>query len=353
MEKFFKKALALILCVCALACLGCSTKKNTEFTVYMPDGAPAMALAKLMKEDTQKDGVAYFVVNPTTIAARVTNEAQEKNADLCVLPVTAASKLLGNGERYQMLSVVTGGNLCVLSKDERLISAFEDGEYKDLSYLVGKTVGVMKINDVPGITFKWILNDYGLAWSEIQNDGKTEADKVNLKGITDATAIDPLDTSVACYVVAVPAASVQVKKKNFTSVCSLETLYYKGKIVMDCTGETFIGYPQAVLVTKRSLIEKNKAWVESFLEKVETSVNWCYTDKASGESILSAVQAHLEDSGYATTLKAEILTREVIARCGVRFAKGDRCKEVVQTYLQRMSSVDIKISVAHDKFFYK
>ena len=73
----------------------------------------------------------------------------------------------------------------------------------------------------------------------------------------------------------------------------------------------------------------------------------------SRESILSAVQAHLEDGGYATTLKAEILTGEVIARCGVRFARGGRCKEAVQTYLQRMSSVDIKISVAQDKFFYE
>ena len=352
MKKILKKALAIVITSCCLACVGCSNKKNTVLTVYMPDGAPAMALAKLMKEDTQKDGVSYFVVNPTTIAARVTNEAQEKNADLCVLPVTAASKLLGNGETYQMLSVVTGGNLCVLSKDESLISAFADGEYKDLSYLLGKTVGVMKINDMPGLTFKWILNHYGLEWRELQNDGEVAADKVNLKGITDATAIDPLDTGVACYVVAEPAASVQVEKKKFTSVCSLETLYYKGEIPMDCTGETFIGYPQAVLVAKRSLIEKDKVWIESFLEEVETSVNWCQTDKASGESIVSAVQSHLEDSGYATTLKAEILKREVIARCGVRFAKSSSCKEAVQTYLQRIASVDTKIGVAQDKFFY-
>ena len=52
----------------------------------------------------------------------------------------------------------------------------------------------MKINDMPGLTFKWILNDYGLPWQEIWNDGKIQSDKVNLKAITDATASDSADT---------------------------------------------------------------------------------------------------------------------------------------------------------------
>ena len=353
MNVFLKKIAVFMAMLCCVIGGGCNSKKsNDAFTFYTPDGAPAMAFAELMSQDTASDEVEYFVVNPSTIATKVTSENQDKNADFCVLPVTAVSKLLGDKQTYQVLSVVTGGNLYVLSKDQALVSAFEGTEYKDISYLLGKTVGVMKINDMPGLTFKWILNNYELPWKELKDGEKVEADKVNLKGIVDATEINPLDTGIACYVVAEPAASVQIQKKNFISVCSLERLYYKGAIVMDCTGESFIGYPQAVLVAKRSVIENNQKFIAKFLEKVESSVNWCYTDKATGEKIVSAVKEHLEDTGYATTLKAEVLTWEVLRRCGVLFAKGEKCETAVRTYLRYMATVDNKINSLEETFFY-
>lgn len=134
-----------------------------ELTVYMPDGAPALALAQLLYEDTEDDGITYKVVNPSLISSKVTYNDMSKNADVCVLPVTAASKLLGSGENYEMLGVVTHGNLYLISKDGKAITA------ENIAELKGKTVGVLQINQVPGLTFKTVLKKYDVEYKEISN----------------------------------------------------------------------------------------------------------------------------------------------------------------------------------------
>ena len=133
-----------------------------EVTVYMPDGAPALALAKMMSEDTEEDGITYKVVDPTLISTVVKYEDESKNADLCVMPVTAASKLLGKGDRYKMVGVVTHGNLFLISKDGEALSA------DNLASLQGKTIGVLKINEVPGLTLKAVLNKYNIPYEEVK-----------------------------------------------------------------------------------------------------------------------------------------------------------------------------------------
>ncbi len=129
---------------------------KSEITVCMPDGAPALALAKMMRDDTDSDGVTYKVVDSGSISAQVTYSDEAKNADLCVLPITAASKLLGSGEKYIMLGTVTHGNLYLISKDGEAITA------ENISSLQGKKIGVLQMNNVPGLTLKTVLVKYGL-----------------------------------------------------------------------------------------------------------------------------------------------------------------------------------------------
>lgn len=340
--------------VYAVILAGCQVVGEKEIFVYMPDGAPAMAFAELMRKDMDGDGVSYRVVSPTLVASKVTNKVEEKNADICALPVTAASKLLGDGARYQMLGTLTNGNLYLLSKDSETLNGLQATAYKDLSVLLGKTVGVMKINDMPGLTFQSILNDYGVAWQVLGNDGEQAADKINLKAISDATAIDPADTQLACYLVAEPAASVQITKNGFQIACSLELLYHKGEIPENCEGVSFTGYPQAVLVAKKSLIDSRKAWLDEFIAQVKNSTEWLYTDAANGEAVTAAIKAHLEDGRHTTTLNSKVLTAECIRRCGVRFTESTACKDGVTAYLQRiMAMQSTGAKAVADEFFYQ
>jgi hypothetical protein len=120
-------------------------------------------MAQMMAEDTPDDGVTYKVVDASKIASKVTYKDEAQNADMCVMPVNLASKHLGNGENYTMLGAVTHGNLYLISKDGEMLTA------ENMKILQGKKIGVLKINEVPGLTLKTVLNKYGLAFEEITN----------------------------------------------------------------------------------------------------------------------------------------------------------------------------------------
>ena len=70
-------------CLCMLTCGFTACNKNADITVYAPDGAPALAIAKMLKEDTNDDGVQYRIVNPQTLNAYLSYNKQSKNAKNC------------------------------------------------------------------------------------------------------------------------------------------------------------------------------------------------------------------------------------------------------------------------------
>ena len=133
-----------------------------EVSIYAPDGAPALALAKLMAEENQfgQISVSYNVVPSSNIQAYVTGE--DPAADICILPLNAASKLLGDGSTYRMLGTVTNGNLYILSKDG--VSVTSENIREELN---GKTIGVIQLNNVPGLTLKIILEKYDIDYEVI------------------------------------------------------------------------------------------------------------------------------------------------------------------------------------------
>ena len=135
---------------------------SSDVEIYMPDGAPALALAKLMAEenDFSQASVTYNVVPSESIASYV--NGANPAADICVLPVNAAAKLLGNGEKYKMLGTVTNGNLYLLTADGEEITA------ENLSSLKGKRIGVINLANVPGLTLKIILNKFDIPFETLQ-----------------------------------------------------------------------------------------------------------------------------------------------------------------------------------------
>lgn len=345
--QLLKKSITVLwtLCVCVGCMLGGCKDKQEDLTVYMPDGAPALAMAKLMHEDTETDGVVYQVVKSDLIAAQITNKDESKNADLCVLPVTAASKLVGNGERYTMLGTVTHGNLYLIAKEveetaiEGVAPPTTMTEYtsENLSALVGKTIGVLKINEVPGLTLKATLNKNAIPWQELKEGVEKAEDKVNLVAITGADAVGV--TKADCYLLAEPAASAQAKK-GYVIVGDIQALY---------GGEN--GYPQAVLVAKNTLVDERAEWLQDFVEEVALSAEWLKT--ATGEILVSCVNAHLADRDAVSDLKAPLLTAAVLGRCGVRFVYAAESKAETVGFLERMRTVNDKAAaIPADGFFW-
>ena len=336
MKKVLKKWTALLCAaVCGVGCMASLTACNKdeidrEVTVYMPDGAPALAMAGMMFEDKEDDGISYYVTKADAIASKVTFQDETKNADFCVMPLNAASKLLGDGSRYVMLGAVTHGNLYIVSKSE--ISYTRE----NLSSLVGKKVGVLQINNVPGLTFKTVLNDLGIAWAEMTNEGTVYEDKVNLLPITDASAVGTLEAE--CFVIAEPAATAQAKK-GCNIVGDLQALY---------GGEN--GYPQAVLVAKKEMTEEHSAWTSDFVQDVKDSIEWLKT--ATGEQIVSAINGHLDNTLQESSLKAPLLTADVIGRCGVRYVPSIDCRQQAKTLLEGFIAINPQSTVLPQAAFF-
>ena len=298
-----------------LACGFASCNDNADITVYAPDGAPALALAKLLKEDSKDDGVTYRIVNPQTVTTTVTYKDENKNADLCVLPLTDATQYLGEKDGYQLLGVVTHGNLYILSQDQTQIT--------DVSAFSGEEIGVLQLQKTPGQVFKSIL----------QNNGVTDVTLTNITGGGEVGALQ----NVKYYVLAEPAVTAQ-KGKGFHIVGNVQTLY---------GGES--GFPQAVLVAKTSLIEEKPTFIKEFVQDVQSSASWLTT--ATGEEIVSAVSSHTE-SGYQTTLKAQLLQPQTLARCGVYFTQAKDAKTEIERFLQDVSAIDENITVIPNNGFY-
>lgn len=329
---------AIFLGAAALGLAACKQDADTAktYSVYAPDGAPALALVNAIEDKAEK--FEYHVVDSSTIQTYVTGE--EPKADFCILPVNAASKILGTGTVYQMLGTVTNGNLFFLSAEDN-----EDLTQDNLSTLVGKSVGVVQLPNVPGLTLQAVLNKYGIDYQIVENGGEKAEDKVNL------IAFDPANVTPAggCdyYLCPEPAASTKIKgtasaAKPFRMAGDLQELY---------GGEE--GYPQAVLVAKKAVLEGDegdKSAVETMLSYMEESGT--YLETVTPETVLSALDG-VRTEGLSASFNANNLTSEVIANCSVRFTTASACKQRVNSFLEELIAVNESAAKAvSDAFFY-
>ena len=325
------RALARVAVVIGLigsAFSGCKREED-EFLLVVPDGAPALALAELMHEDVEGDGMSYRVVDAATVATRVTNKNADENADFCVLPITAASKLLGKGTEYKMLGLLTQGNLYLVSKKFKTQPITQ----ANIRSLYGKTVGVLKMNEVPGLTLRATLSRLDAAYQVLDGGASEQANALNLRAV-DAKGIDG---SLDYYLVAEPQASKLVKA-GFEIVGDLQALYGGG-------------YPQAALVVKTQVLKENGAFVKAFTAKVAGAGAWL--EIASAAEIYAAVTSHFDDETRTPLFSVETLGLETLVRCGVRFSYAWECKARVGEFLSEMIAVNKKSAAIPLDGFYQ
>ncbi len=340
MKKIVCMTMAALLGVSLFALSSCGEKQDggkedspVSVQVVAPDGAPALALAKMLSSES--DGVtSYSVVDSSTIATYV--NGKKDTVDLCILPVNAAAKILGDGETYQMIGSVTHGNLFLLSSrySETITS-------ENISSLAGKTVGVVNLANVPGLIFKSILTDYGISYNDLGNEGVISETSVNLKAIegTDVGAMSEIDY----YVAPEPAASTKVgalKAKNgLDFVGNLQTLYGGDE-----------GYVQAVLVGKKDFIQAYPDYIEKFTSLLTENAAWIRS--ASAETVVQAISSHATE-GMTLTFNAKNLNADVIAHCGIRFVATKDCKEETLAILEKFMAIDASSAkTVGDAFFY-
>ena len=135
---------------------GSGTQKSS-YTFMAPDGAPALAIAKLIY-DNDNLGTGKSVNYSVIQASQVYPNLSEAKADFMVAPVNLASKLYKAGSNdYVMVAVITHGNFYILSTTEISVA--------DLN---SKQVAVPQQGAVPDWTFKMVLAKNNLNYVTVE-----------------------------------------------------------------------------------------------------------------------------------------------------------------------------------------
>lgn len=323
-----KKLLAILLSLAFVfsACAGDPEQPapgTKTYRFFVPDGAPALAVANFTAPSAQLTDFSLHVVNANSIAAHASTDA-----DLAIMPVNAASKLFGNGEKMKMVAVVTHGNLFIVG----------NGEASALTDMYGKTLGVIQRGNVPDLTLKAIFEEKGIEYVESQT---AVEGKVAIQYYDVATNMLPaLKQGVLDFgVLPEPAATNSALPVRF----SLQELY----------GEN--DYPQAVLMIKTTALDDWSArYVEDILEALAESIAWVNEDVEGRPAAAVAKLAPYLEEGLQSSLDGSKLTHTSIANCNLSVqTTGDGAEDAVQGYLARIKAIEPSaVGDVSDAFFY-
>lgn len=346
MKKFLTALLLCIFAFSTVSLVGCNDDERSYYpsnieqnlSLYVPDGAPALSVARLLNDKTIFEDVDINVVLASTITTYVTGE--KPKADICILPINAAVKELGNGETYKMLGTVTQGNLFIMKKETG-----ENITSQNLDILIGKKVGVINLANVPGLTFKAILNDNEIPFSTLtETDGEVKTDKVNLIALSGGQEVLP-NSACDYFVVPEPAATTKQGATNgkLSIAGSLQELYSEEG-----------GYPQAVIVAKKSVINSNQKLIKDLLDSFAENKEWLIDEETTSQNIVNAVISGFVDFSMAPTFSASNLNKNVINNCAIELKKSKDSKTAVIEYMNKINAItDNAFGVPSDAFFYE
>ena len=294
-----KKLLAIVLVLLVLTTIfvACqpTNKDPQSYTMVAPDGAPALAISELMAKNMQFDNTfTYNVVNANEIKKYVVGNLSA-HADFALLPVNLASLLLGEGDEYKMVAVVTHGNLYFLSKNDTQLTLDNASQL-----LKGKSVAVVNLSAVPGLTTKALLNKVGIDFTE--DISQKTAENVYLKGINGTEIATSLTGENAVDYVVAPEPAVSTITGKVPAIKKVGALH-------DIYGR----YPQAVLVVKTEIVQRDVQLVKAVVEAMKGATDFV---KANTQSAVDAVANHLPQ-GTTPSFNATNTTSAVVDGCGI------------------------------------
>lgn len=330
MKKFITLAVALISAFVAVFATGCGNDapaNNSDdgngnlpvaenISVYVPDGAPALSIAKFIN-DNETFGSGAKVEYNVVAANEINNAVLVKKADIVIMPLNAATKVYKtetDTAEYALAAVITHGNFYIMSQSS--VSSAED--------LIGKVVYVPNRGQVPDWTFKYALSAAGVNFEE---GDSAVSDKVVINYPTGGASAIPallLNDVNAVGLLPEPAATNVNSKKNGAVAyrLDLQELY-------DATAKS---YPQAVMMVKKSSAKAAELALK-IAEKLSDAVAWV---KANKESAVTAVKSKYE----ASTLNPATLKDETIDNCKIYWQGAADAKTVVLSYIENIRSID-------------
>lgn len=306
-----KKIFSFIIFLCLVIMTSCAS--DGSYTIYLPDGTPALAIANLL--DKADDRFKINFVNPTEIASSVS----VSNCDMAIMPTISAATLYAKKNvPIKIVSNNVFGSLYLASKT--LINDVTNLKGHLIYATAGTTIDMIK----------YILTKNSIKFnlsSEIKED------EVSITTASSAQEIIPLlAKNSECFgVLGEPVLSNALKKvQDLKIALDIQNEYSKIN-----NNESF---PQACFVAKDEMIlnhEKVLKRVISLLKDNKEFIN---------ESI-SRISSIYEN--YNSSLKNINFDDNLIKRCNIDFKMAKEIKTEINRYVYDLRNIELD-----DDFYY-
>ena len=312
-----KKAVTVILVILVVLVgifAGCDN--SSEIVCYVPDGAPALAVANIIADGKVGD---TNVTTHVTTGEDVVAKCASGEASMAILPSNAAVKICSESNDYQLFSVNVYGLLYVVGT--RQVTTLQE--------LCQNTVYSIGLGNTPEYVMKKILDvnnvDYANTFNYIA-DGTTAVQLV-LGGKAEFALLgEPAVTNLI--------EKAAEKGKTVYRLFDLQQLWQQA------TNSAQQGYPQAALIVKKSLL--NDTFVHNLQQILQQNSQFLQNNLQNLNSLLQ---------GAGSSLNVNY-TAEIIERCNIRFVMASQCKNDLQTYLQTFQAMQ-KFLPLTDEIFYE
>lgn len=286
-------AIVLVIALLAVGFMACNDEvvAEGEYTIVSPDGAPALAIASFID---RADANASLVIKPS-ISATIAQDALKN--DFAILPANAAVKLYNAGNEIKMVATITNGNMFIVSK--------ENDESFELNHLVGKVLYTIGQGSIPSIMLLATLQANNIAYEESETPVEG---KVAIQYCLDGQALIGKVKTATTQVygnLAEPAVSTMVSKGLGYKVASLQELW------KTASGSEVAGYPQAVLIAKKSICDEKPEVVDAVLNIIKNNETVIVEEYASA---IDKVKTIYE----GTSLDAKTMTAQSVANCNIK-----------------------------------
>ena len=330
-----RKTLAIILVVLIVALsvatfVACNKEDNTVDVVIV-DGAPALAVANLMREFKTYENytINYKVVGGAdALSDAITNG----EADIAIAPTNLGAKFFNSGVDIKLASTNIQGLLYMVGKTE----------VASLNELVGKVVYNIGRGQTPDLTFKYILQQKGIEYvdSETPVEGKVALHYVSSGG----ELIPLLKAGKAQYgILGEPAVTKAKVAAGVQEIFNIQALWNE-------VTNTNTNFPQASTFVLGDYNDaEHSELINAFIAKMEENVTFMNSSADNLALAIDAVKALYEDTATAN------VNINNIGRCNLKVVKAQDAKASVTAYLTVLHGFNAKTiggSVPGEAFFY-
>ena len=289
MAVFMVAALVAVFAVGLAACNDDKDVAPDTLQLYVPDGAPALAVAKFIAEKDTLTVAGYKIEVNIVPANQIAAHMAKADGDIVIMPANAGMNLISKGAEYEFVCSNTRGILYMLSLEQGTVTPAD---------LAGKKVGCIGEGAVPEYALMTVLEANGVA------------DDVDVRFFADGAAVQAAlkAGTIDFGIVGEPAATAGASKGFFT-VMDMQAEFNEAT-------DSESGFPMSSTFVSEALAGED-GFVEALIAALEDNVDYI-AENAAGMTAL------LQGAGSTSAYPAAS-----IPRCNVGVYTGADVDEAI------------------------